>query len=83
MFVMNFVGTPDGGEVTVFTVPEQTEALMNKNIMDEKISKPVNGYAKSYPEKEIVTVLHTKEKADNSRDSEYQEEKIVVLKKAF
>ena len=53
---------------------------MNKNIMDQEISKTEERNCHSNPKKKIEILAHTQEKTNDSRHSENEEEKIIMFK---
>jgi hypothetical protein len=83
MFMMHFVGTPDGLEIFIIAVTKNLKSLMNENIMDEEIGKAIKRNTQSYPEKRIIPVLHSYIQTYNSRNCKDEEEEIIVFKKAF
>jgi hypothetical protein len=83
VLVVHFMRAPDGCEIAVLTVPEKPETLVNKNIMHQEIGKSINGNTKADEEQEIITVLHSDKKADDTGNGKDQEEEIVVLEESL
>jgi hypothetical protein len=83
VLVVHFMRAPDRCEITVLTVPEKAEALVNENIVHQEISETINGNTKADEEQEIITVLHSDKKADDTGNGEDQEEEIIVLEETL
>jgi len=82
MFVMHFMGFSNGPEVSVIRIPQKVKSLVDKDIMHQKISKSIEGYAQSGP-KHRVEVGESDHQAYDSRYGKYQEKQIVPLEKPF
>lgn len=65
--MMHFMSSTDSIQIHIIRVPEYFETLVNKYVVYHEIRKTIQCNAKSYPEKGIVTLLHTKKQARNTR----------------
>src|SRR6218665_276649 len=78
MAVVHFVGTAYGFEIREIDIAQHADALMNEQVVNEKVSQAVKRDAYSDPER-ISKAVKTDIKADNCRRGKNEEEKIVVL----
>ena len=70
-------------EVRIVRISKQPETLVNKHIMYQEVSQPIQRNAETNKKQVIITHPHTKEQARHSRDSEDQKEEIIIFKKAL
>ena len=56
--MVHFVGPANRLKIKTIAIPEKPESLMNKNIVNEKISKTVNRDADTNPKKIVVIISH-------------------------
>ena len=56
---MYFMCPADSFEIPVIRISKNFETLVNENIMDQKISKPVERYSQSHKEQVVETILYS------------------------
>ncbi len=83
VFVMGFMGPSQSPEIKGIRVPEYPETLMDENIMDQKISDPIQGDAQAGPEKKIELAHHAQIKTKHAGNSENEKEGVILFEKAF
>jgi hypothetical protein len=79
MFVVDFVGPSDPTCIPVVSIAEHFKALMNKNIMNEKIGQSISKNAKSNREASPKTIAVPTDKAKDTHDSVKNKERIIAF----
>ena len=57
MFVVHFVSPTNGYKIAILRISKNLKALMNENVVNEKVGKTVNRNPKTDPKKEIEIIL--------------------------
>lgn len=80
MLMMDFMGPSNTSCVPVVCVPEHFESLVNKNIMDEEVSRPIGHNAQTYRPAIPEIGIGPKIEKSYAHDSIKNKESIVTFK---
>jgi hypothetical protein len=81
MLVMHFVCSSDSSQIPVIAVAENFKALMNKDIMYQKVTQSVYGNSNSNKKPNIVSIQNSEKYQKETGNSEYQKECIISFER--
>jgi hypothetical protein len=81
MLVMHFMCSSDSSQIPVIAVAENFKALMNKDIMYQKVTQSVNGNSNPYKKTDVVSIQNSEKYQKETGNSEYQKEGIISFER--
>ena len=83
MLVVHLVCPPNCTQIDVVRFPKQLEALVNEDLVDEKVSQAINSNSEPDPNTNVIARHHTRHDEQPTRDRENQEKRIVFLEESW